>query len=87
MNSELWLLALIPFLAWILARHRTMRALRRAEDEFVQSAAGYSSTELSELVKELSATLEPSPRVTSPTLRLDNSHIWNSPSGARIYKN
>lgn len=85
--SELWLLAFIPVLAWILARRRTARALREAEDELVSSMEGLNSDEMSSLVKELSATLEPPSRVTSPTLGLDTSHIWNSPTGKRVYKN
>lgn len=87
MSSELWLLAVIPLLAWLLARRRASRALKEAEVVFIQEPPVVTAEELGKVVGELSQELAPPTRVTSPTLGTESSHVWNSPSGKRVYIN
>lgn len=87
MNSNLWLLAFIPILAWYLARRRFVRALKDAEMELEFSPSGLTQEEMGDYVKDLSTNLQPPTRVHSPNLGMDTSHIWNSPSGKRVYMN
>lgn len=86
-NSNLWFLAIIPVLAWFLTRHRMSRALRKAELEFACSPPGLTGDEMGEYVRDLSSDLKLPPRVPSPNLGMDTSHVWNSPSGKRVYMN
>jgi len=85
--SELWLLAAIPALAWLLAKHRMARALTRAKIQAKECPRGISSEEMDEFVKDLSLGLNLPSRVTSPTLSMSSSHVWDSPSGKRVYMN
>lgn len=84
--SELWVLALVPVLAWLLARVRVNKALQEAE-EIVYVPEGVSSAEMGQVVRELTGQLNPPSRVTSPTLPTEAGHVWNSPTGKRVYMN
>jgi hypothetical protein len=85
--SELWLLAVIPALAWLLAKHRMSRALTKAESLVQEGPIGVSAEEMGQVVQELSMGLNPPSRVTSPTFSMESSHVWSSPSGKRVYMN
>lgn len=84
--TEFWILALVPALAWLLARFRSQRLLAEAEEMLVNSDR-VSAQEIGELVKELSPSLRPSARVPAPNLSPESNHIWDSPTGKRVYIN
>jgi hypothetical protein len=82
--TELWLLAFVPVLTWLLAKMRARRLLAKAEQQLALSER-VSAEEMGEVVKDLSPTLRP--RVTSPNLPVESNHVWDSPSGKRVYIN
>lgn len=84
--SELWLLTLIPALAWILARLRARRLLAAARVRRVRQGE-VSAEEMGRLVKDLSSSIQPHPKVTSPHSIPEQKHVWSSPSGKRVYIN
>ena len=83
--TELWLLAVVPVLTWLLAKMRSRRLLAEAEQQLALSEQ-VSAEEMSEMVKGLSPMLSPA-RVTSPNMALESNHVWDSPSGKRVYIN
>ena len=84
--TELWLLAVVPVLTWLLAKMRSRRLLAEAEQQLALSEQ-VSAEEMSEMVRHLSPMLSPA-RVTSPSLlSLESNHVWDSPSGKRVYIN
>ena len=84
--SEVWILAIVPVLAWILAKLRTTKAINKAE-LVVHEPGSLTGREMDQLVRDLSLQLNPPTRVTSPTFPAESSHVWNSPSGKRVYMN
>lgn len=84
--SELWLLAVLPALAWMLVKLKELRKPQVERPERRQFNA-LTVDEMGELVTELSPTLKPSSKVTSPNFEPDSSHVWSSPSGKRVYMN
>lgn len=84
--TEVWLLVLVPLLAWMMARMRSKRAIAVAEQQIL-SADAVSAREMEDLVKDLSPSLRPSAKVTAPNLSMESGHVWDSPSGKRVYMN
>lgn len=84
--TEVWLLAAIPFLAWLLARARAKRLLSVARID-MESSELVTAAEIDQLVRELSTSIRPSSKVTSPNLYPESNHVWSSPTGKRVYMN
>ena len=84
--TELWLLALVPALTWLLGKLRSKRLLAQAEQKIAMYEQ-VSTEEMSEMVKDLAPTLRPSERVTAPSFPIQSNHVWDSPSGKRVYIN
>ncbi|HIB63597.1 MAG TPA: hypothetical protein EYO33_00345 [Phycisphaerales bacterium] len=84
--SEVWILAIVPVLAYILGKLRTKKALQQAE-LVVREPGSLTGKEMDQFVRDLSLQLNPPTRVTSPTFPAESSHVWNSPSGKRVYMN
>lgn len=84
--TEVWLLAAIPVLAWFLARARAKRLLSAAQISMGSSDL-VTAAELEQLVRDLSPSIRPCSKVTSPNLYPESNHVWNSPTGKRVYMN
>ncbi|MCA9775620.1 MAG: hypothetical protein KC800_02855 [Candidatus Eremiobacteraeota bacterium] len=84
--TELWLLAALPALAWMMAKLRSRRILAKAEEQLAL-ADRVSADEMSEMIRHLSPTLRPSAKVTAPNLPPDSNHVWDTPTGKRVYMN
>ena len=60
--SEVWILAIVPVLAWILARLRTKKAIHKAE-LVVREPGSLTGREMDQLVRDLSLQLHLSCRI------------------------
>jgi hypothetical protein len=84
--SELLWLAALPALVWLLVAVRRRRQARVVDDT-IDGLERISVAEMDRMVNELSPTLQPPTRVTSPNYYTDSGHVWDSPSGKRVYMN
>jgi len=84
--TELWLLAALPAIAWMLARMRSKRIIAKAEQRLAL-ADRVSVDEMGEMIRHLSPTIRPAAKVTAPSLPVESNHIWDSPTGKRVYMN
>lgn len=84
--TELWLLAALPALAWMLAKIRSRRLIAKAQEQLAW-ADRVSADEMREMIQHLSPTLRPSAKVTAPSFPVESNHVWDSPSGKRVYMN
>ncbi|MFA5509026.1 MAG: hypothetical protein WC314_22290 [Vulcanimicrobiota bacterium] len=84
--TEAWqlLILVVPVLVWVMAGIRSRRSRSRKR---LPSPELVTVKEMNQMIRELSPELRPSARVTLPSSSFDSSHVWDSPTGKRVYMN